>query len=59
MRIQDLILKRQKLYDFLEKEEISIGFCVFSGEIILHSTDIGSGNPQAEINLYDEGECFK
>ena len=54
MKIQDLILKRQKLYDFLEKEEISIGFCVFSGEIILHSTDIGNGNPQAEINLWDE-----
>jgi len=57
MRIQDLILKRQKLYEFLEKEEIEIGFNVFSGEIIVygkHDTEA-----QVEINLWDEGEPFK
>ena len=57
MRIQDLILKGQELYDFLEKEEKEIGYNVFSGEIIVYEKHDIEG--QVEINLRDEGEPFK
>ena len=54
MKYRELLNKRSKLHKFLDKEGIDIGFCVFSGEIIVYGTDKESRKNEVEISFRDE-----
>ena len=56
MTYRELLDKRGKLHNFLDEENIDIGFCVFSGEIIVYGTDEESRKLEVEISFRDEDD---